>query len=640
MLTDPISIRALADRARRLLFAAFAPWTIMPPDEWAEKVRKMPGKFGPKPFSFDYAPYQREMFACLFDPRVQETVFQVFSRGGKSEVVLNALGYWIHEQPSSIFVMWPTLGHAKKWSKDNLQRELIDPTPELSALIGDDSGRRKSDNTLLHKIFAGGLIDMVGANSPGDIRRAKGNRLYGDEIDAIMEIASDEGDQLKQFKGRGEEYPDTREVYCSYPSLKGRSRIEAKLLESDYREWWTTCLICGGEPFIMHRSQLRYDREHPELARLECPRCKGHLDDAQRYQMMRNGRWIARTEFRGRAGFHANAMLWPHPVDPLKYPGGFLHRLAQDEIDVEKSDNPERSRRVLINRVDAETYQAACDEKPEHSKLFLRREEYDPRKMLPEGVLWLCFFCDVQKDRIEFGVEGFGVKNQTWGIDYQVIRGSPLCDPDTGVWAELDRYLLSSTFPHPSGKTLRISGGLIDSGFLGTEVFRFTRPRQKRHIYASYGSTQLARPIIGRKPGKRGNPPAIVWEIGTHEAKDIIYQRLERDNPTADGFRHYPKLGQFSEYFFKALVAEDSEMRQAKDGKYYRWFSCDQGVRNEPLDISVGCLAFCKIRKPNFAKLAEELAIKEANTTPDRPKEPEKRRIVIPRRGFVRGWLR
>ena len=59
--------------------------------------------------------------------------------------------------------------------------------------------------------------------------------------------------------------------------------------------------------------------------------------------------WRATREFRGRAGFHANSMLWPHKFgDPdylAKYPGGYLHELAEKMLAVETSENPERSRR-------------------------------------------------------------------------------------------------------------------------------------------------------------------------------------------------------------------------------------------------------------------------------------------------------
>ena len=169
-----------------------------------------------------------------------------FSRGGKSEIVQNVLGRTIHQKPCRIGVMWPTIGQAKKWSKDDFMGSLVDPTPELSALIGDDTGRRKSDNTLLHKIFSGGLIDMVGANAPGDLRRMKCGLATGRRSTPIVEITSDEGSQLEIFAKRGSEFADTIQIYCSYPALKGKSRIEPKLLQSDLRVWISFCEKCGG----------------------------------------------------------------------------------------------------------------------------------------------------------------------------------------------------------------------------------------------------------------------------------------------------------------------------------------------------------------------------------------------------------
>jgi phage terminase large subunit GpA-like protein len=633
----------------------FTPWRVMDPVEWARNVRRMPDEYGAtKPFTFNFAPYELEPFQECLDPKNQEVVLQMFSRGGKSEIVLNVLGYVIHQRPCRIGVMWPTLGQAEKWSKDDFSRTLIEPTPELLDLIDVDLGRRRSSNTILHKLFTGGLIDIVGANAPGDLRRMKARILYADEIDAIVEIGTDEGDQLAIFKKRGAEFADTIEIYSSYPSLKRRSRIEAKLLDTDYRQWPVTCVLCGGEPFVMHRSQLRYDANHLAEARLECPRCRGLLGDSQRFAMMRGGSWKPTRPYRGRAGFQANALLWPHPIDLEKYPGGFLQMLAQQEIDAQRSDNPERSRRVLVNTVDAETYEVEFEHKPDHTKLFLRREDYDPAKMLPEGVLACFFFVDVHADRLELFIDGYGLKNQVWALDYQTIRGSPLAPPDQGCWAELDRILRMTKYQHPSGKYLpltggefRNNGGLFDCGYKPDNVFAFTRPRAALRIFASRGATTLSKPLIPRRAKREGNPPAKVWEIGTNEAKDIIYQRLEIEDPLATGFQHFPRLGQFSELYFAMLVAEDSEMKRAGDGKFYRAFTCAEGIRNEALDGRVGTMAIERIVKPRYAKLNEIL---KASSGPGSEKpEPAAQKTppasfvakaVRPRRGqgFVRGW--
>ena len=108
---------------------------------------------------------------------------------------------------------------------------------------------------------------------------------------------------------------------------------------------------------------------------------------------------------------------------------------------------------------------------------------------------------------------------------------------------------------------------------------------------------------------KEGKHKTKVWVLGTHAAKEVIYQRLDQDAPTSTGYRHYPVAGWCSETFFKQLTAENSEDRQARDGKWYKWFGCEQGVRNEALDGAVGCMAAKRILKPNFGKLLTEFSV-------------------------------
>lgn len=661
-----LSQGALTQKFERLRERCLALISTLTPRAFAEEIMRLPDDHGAtRPFSFAYAPYQLQPYEELFNPRNQEVALMWASRMGKSRVVCSGLGFIILIEPCRIAVMWPTEGDGKLWSKDDFMGELIEPTPELAALIEDATGLRKAGNTHLRKKFLGGLLQILGANAAGRVRRVKARFLYAEEIDAILGSLTDEGDMLKIFGKRGDEFPDTIKVYCSYPSLKGHSRIEALLEGSDYRQWFVTCLLCGGEPYVMHRTQLRYDREHPEGSMLECPRCHGHLTDLQRYRMMMGGDpkkprydlWRPTRPFRGKAGFQANSLLWPHPIDPAKYPGGFLQMLAQRELDAEKSDNPQKSWRVIKNTEDAETHESESHKKPVHSVLFLRREPYDPEKMLPPGVLWVCFGADVQADRVEMEIVGVGQKRQTWGLGYHVLRGTPLVPPDTGVWAELDRLVTTSTFPHPSGHTLRVSAGLADRGYKPDHVLEFTRPRASRGIYASRGATSLCRPIVQRRPKKEGKPEAKVWELGTHEAKDIIYQHLERDNPAADGYAHFPIHGSYSEQYFTGLLLENSTDQKASDGKYYRFFECPEGGRNEPLDIRVMIEAIIRIKKPNFAKLAEKYAVRKEgeeppdshsagakSPTPPKPTAPAARRSFVQasgkgvRRGFVGGW--
>ncbi len=647
MVADETSLVSYRAMVAALLAKCFAHWIVRDPEEFAEKVVRMPGPHGSTvAFSFNYFPPQRQMYRELFNPANREVVYKVASRLTKTTTVLAAIGFWIKEQPRKILVNWPKIGDAEEWSKNHLMSELADTTPEIGEIIGDGRGRRLSNQTILSKAFPGGYLKMFGSNVPGDYRRAKGNVLYAEEIDAIQESETDEGDQLRQFAVRGSEYPDTIGIYSSFPSLKGKSRIDSKYQASDQRRWLSTCLKCGGEPYVMLRGQLRYDSEQPEGAMMECPRCHEFLSDDQRYAMMMGGDpkkpdfdlWEANAPYKGVAGFHANAMLWPHPVDRQKYPGGFLQMLAQEEIDAANSDNPDRAKRVIVNTRDAEPYEPEHIDKVEHTDLYLRREEYDPRELLPDEITVATFGADLQGDRAEIKFKGFGLKdgkNQSWALEYRIVRGSPL---QQELWERLENLFRNIAWKRSDGTHLTFAFGLFDCGYKPDYVYAFCRKMRGMglRIYPCSGATTLARPIVG-KPTKRGNPAIPVYEIGTHEAKDVIYQRLEYTDTEKLGYMHFPKTAHFNETYFKQLTIEESEMARGKDGKFYRQFWCPENERNEPLDCEVYADAAERVIRPNYARLAENLkAAVDLEKNP--PQQENKPAPVIQRGGLGSGW--
>ena len=73
---------------------------------------------------------------------------------GKTETFLNnPVGYFIAQDPSPILVIQPTLEMAQTWSKDRFAPMLRD-SPALKDLVQDPRAR-SSNNTILHKTFAG-----------------------------------------------------------------------------------------------------------------------------------------------------------------------------------------------------------------------------------------------------------------------------------------------------------------------------------------------------------------------------------------------------------------------------------------------------------------------------------------------------
>lgn len=668
---DDLSLASYEASVSNTALRCFAEWSRMPPEVWAEEIYRLPDG---RRFKWDYAPYSRAMFLSMFDRRTIETIFEMYSRGLKSTVILLAIGYIIDQAPRRILSLWPTNSQAEKWSKDNLCGELFDTTPPLH-FLGAQSGRRIASNTLLHKLFPGGLIDIFGANAPGDMRRAKGSFLYADEIDAISSEQTDEGDQLTIFAKRGDEYPDTMRVAASYPALQclnengnpgaGHSRIDTKLRQSDENYWQSTCTKCGGEPFVMHRvKHLRYEKDKPETARLECPRCKALLTDTDRYAMAHLqgfDNWKPTRPFRGKRGFHANAMLWPHPVDPEKFPGGWLQCLAQQEIEAAKSDNPKRTMRVVVNTVDAEPFDPTEENEkpPDWKTIYERREDYG--LTVPMGGLYLTAFCDCQKNRLEVGWRAWGRREESWGLDHVVIDGYV---GDLEVWGGL-ALELSRRWMHESGAPVSLGFGFVDGGHYADDVYRFFRllaayfsgehplHRTARKLFVGisedamrriYGHVQASKGV-GKHPCQivsRGKLSTVAGNlkgryIGTWQAKDRIYERLRmvpEPDDTREGVMHYNL--RYAEEYFHGLTIETATQKINGDQVYNTYK--DEVTGNEALDIEVGCLAALRLHPRNFDAIEKELQERAAELKAPKKEEPRRHASSPDRGGLGSGW--
>ena len=148
------------------IFSVLAPPPDMTISQWADEYRRLSSESSAEPgrWRTSKAPYQREIMDAVCDMRVQKVVIMSAAQIGKTDaLILNPIGYYMHYDPSPIMVMQPTIQMAETFSKDRLTPMLRD-TPVLRDKVNDKS--RNSGNTILQKIFPGGHVTMVGANSP------------------------------------------------------------------------------------------------------------------------------------------------------------------------------------------------------------------------------------------------------------------------------------------------------------------------------------------------------------------------------------------------------------------------------------------------------------------------------------------
>lgn len=586
--------------------------TLKPPPEltlsqWADRYRMLSAESSAEPgrWHTDKAPYQREIMDAIGDPHIRRVVIMCAAQLGKTELLLNILGYFMAYAPAPILVMQPTLDMGQTFSKDRLA-PMIRDTPVLRGLV--DVKSRYAGNTILKKNFPGGHITIVGANSATGLASRPIKVLLADEVDRYPGSAGTEGDPLSLAQKRQTTFWDKKTVMVSTPVIKGHSRIETEYNQSTREEWNVPCPECGHyQPFVWANLIFDPDDLQKEIV-YKCERCGCVANEYRWKQQSQQGRFVAENPGAETRGFHLNTLAstfcgWKEIVQK------FI--VAKEQLD---QGNPE-GMKVWVNTELGETWEER-GEQVEDTELFNRREIYDA--VVPEEVLVLTAGVDVQDDRFEVEIVGWGVGKESWGIRYQKIYGDMLKEQ---VWEDLDAFL-QTVWCKKDGTALRIISCCIDSGGHHTDqVYRFTKERYERGVWAIKGKGGAEVPYI-RNPTTNNRVKTPLFIIGVDAGKVLLYQRL-RHNTKGPNYCHFPANEEagYDETYFKGLTSEKMVVRFRKGRSVTVWELKDSKYkRNEPLDLRNYATAALEIANPVLAKPEPGIA--------QRPRRAGRRRIT------------
>jgi phage terminase large subunit GpA-like protein len=557
-------------------------WTPPPTltvSQWADRERRLSAEASSEPGRWDTrrAEYQRAVMDAVSDPAVHTVVVMSSAQVGKTEILLNTIGFFVDQDPSPILVVQPSLEMAEAFSKDRLATMLRD-SPCLQSKVRDPRAR-DSGNTLRHKTFEGGHITLSGANSPASLASRPIRVVLCDEVDRYDDSAGAEGDPVSLAVKRTTTFWNRKIILTSTPTIKGESRIEKAYLESDRRKCFVPCADCGHKQ-TLRWEQVRWDKtesgaHRPETAHYVCEECGSIWSDVARWSAIRKCSWQASADFNGVAGFHLSELYSP------------WRRLSEVAADfLEKRHDPARMQ-TFVNTSLGETWEEQ-GEKVDGAKLIERGESYDA-ETLPPAVVALTAGVDVQDDRLEVQVIGWGAKEEAWATRYEVLHGDPA---QQRVWDDLDGLLLEQ-YRREDGQALRIRATCIDTGgHHGEAVYRFTKSRRNRRVFATKGAAG-PRPVWPKRSSRAGlKGESQVFIIGVDTAKDAIYGRLKIAKP-GPGYIHFPAADDFDQTYFDQLTSEMVTTRY-REGRPYRVWVLQQGKRNEALDTFVYALAALK----------------------------------------------
>lgn len=563
--------------------AGWMPDPVLTVSQWADKFRVLPARGASEhgPWRTARTPYLREPMDCLSPhSRVEQVVLMFGAQTGKTEAGLNWIGCTADYYPCPMLMVQPTVEMAERVSKQRVA-SMIEDTPKLREAFSE-SKSRDSGNTLLMKEFRGGVLIFSGANSSSSLASMPIRNVFADEIDRYPGDVDDEGDVLSLAYERTNSFGRRKKVLItSTPTIKRVSRVERAFLQTDQCRYFCPCPHCGAMDFWRWEN-IRWEPNHPETASLLCTTCGATIEEKYKTWMMdeRNGaQWRATAVSKDERtrGFHL-----PGLYSPLGWKS--WEDLVRQFLEGQRDPSVLK---VFVNTGLAETWEEAGETHDAH-ELMARVEDYPAE--IPADVAVMTVSVDVQRNRLECQVTGWGPGEESWLIDHQRFDGDPSVDRD--VWDALDQLRLR-TWTRTDGVKMRAPICLIDvgDGAKVGPVQDYIYPRQGQNVFAVKGVEFHSRPVLVQDSQmKKGK--LRLFTVATHPAKQLIFDRLKIRQP-GPGYIHFPTWT--TEEYFQQVTGEKLIAEEVKKTRRMRYRWVKTHANNEALDLNVYALAGMRV---------------------------------------------
>lgn len=597
--------------------AALVPRPSLSVSEWADRYRMIPSGTSPEAgcWRTSRAPYLREPMDAISDPSVEIVIGVFSSQAGKTEgFVLNPIGYFAHQDPSSILLVGPNEGVLMSFAKERLG-PMFEQSPALRGLFS--SSLRDKDNTIALKKFPGGYLATAWSTSAATLASRPIRILIGDEIDRWEESTGKDGDPLIQAIQRTRNFTATRKIILVSSPTDDTSSILRLYDDTDQRHLHVPCLKCGAFQ-VLAWSGIVYKRDnviHLDGTHYVCAHCSQEIQERERPEMLEACQWVAdnpdyqHDPDRQRRGYQLSALYSPW----VKW-----RSLAAEWTKV-WAERDKHGQKEFVNLQLAERWTVAGGKGIAPEALDKNCEDYGAE--VPPGVLILTAGVDTQDNRLECEVVGWGEGKESWGIQYFILPGNTLDLGPKGPWARLDE-ILQRNWTRADGTKFALWAVCIDSrGHRTDEVYEFCRLRHGRNIFAIYGVEGEDKPIAGKPTLTKFRSPK--YPIGVDKAKNDTYSRLELPEP-GPGYCHFPvdvplaPPRGYDREFFRGLTSERKQPKGPRGALVW----VQKYARNEPLDCRNYATAAMELLNPDFAALAAAAAAPVPPTT-----QPAKRRV-------------
>lgn len=643
--------RAGVARALRRGFAAFAAPEPMSLREWAERHFYLSAESSYVEQRWQAWPFQRAMLACMGSDDIREVDIGKSARVGYTKMILAAIGYFAEHRRRNQVLWQPTDSDRDEFVKTELDPAIRD-MPVLHPIF-PERGARHKHNTLELKKFTTSSLYLKGGKSAKNYRRISPSVGYLDEFSSFDPDVDGEGDpgNLAAKRLEGATFPKL--VVGSTLKLAGICLMEKRVAGADARyEYRIKCPHCGERHALTWGGKdephgFKWVDNDPNTVRHLCPKCSALITQGEYLAASDDGIWVGDDGstidhdgiFRDANG---SAML-PHSrvafhVWTAYSPMVQWSQLVKEFLDAyRKAQTGDGSElQTFWNTTLGRAWEGAIDTiEDDELKQRAEADAYSAPGLadvcVPRRCMLLLAGCDIQGNRIEVGVWGFGRGGEMWVVDHIVLIGNPSEDP---VWEKLAQTLFERQYLHEDGAQMSIYAAAIDSGGHHTHaVYAFARQHKARRVYAIRGRPTGEKAIKDGVTlvdidwrGKKAKKGVRLWYVGTNMTKDLLYGRLQVDKQ-GPGYVHL--AANMPDGWFRQFTAEARAIRKTAFGSRSVWMVRSGRNRNEALDCCVYAIwleEHLELRRKTDAwwqRLADKLGTSIEDDDPDEEETPK-----------------
>ncbi|KQP62152.1 phage terminase large subunit family protein [Methylobacterium sp. Leaf112] len=560
--------------------------------EWANRNVVLTSEMAAEAGRYDISrtPYLREILTNLSPSSpVVTTILMKGSQIGASQAGLAFLLYMIAVGGGPCLVVCPTVGAAELYSKQRLE-PLIQNCEATKEKLPSNKGAA-GGNTILLKVFPGGILRLVGAGAVNPLKSMPAKVVVFEEPDEFEPDLEGQGNATKIVIRRIKTFGRRAKVFANCtPAMQSRSVIAPLYLSGDQREYRMPCPHGCGHMTVFNKELFRFEKGRPETAHMVCEnvKCGLPIEEAiTKTEMLAAGEWIPKVKD-AKPGTPRSYYL------PALYSPEGWESWADIARDVEAAEGNYEASKTLWNQTWGLPWQDTTD-RPDHELLY-QRASASPYAMreIPPWVLFLCAGIDVGQDHIEIGVWGYGRKGRRHLVEHVRIRGSK-SDPET--WDQAETFL-QRRYVHPLGAVLQLRRSAADRGKWPEVVIPWVRKQDPEFIVAIRGSPKVDALILQQSFWREKTDDGrwtrdggfITWVLGVGMLKLELYNYLALPAPRegeemAPGYVSLPNDVTLD--WCEQLVSEEyTTHKNKRTNKAVAVWQTVKGGRGEALDCA------------------------------------------------------